>query len=321
MKKVVVIGGGTGISTLLKGIKTFSDEICAIVTMADDGGSSGILRKDLGILPPGDIRNCLVALANTEPIMEKLLNHRFSDGSIRGQNFGNILIAALVEIYGSFDIALSHLEEILRITGKVIPVTLKNIHLVAEFENGNKCIGESIIPNVCLSQNTRIKKIDLFPLRPIANSKATEAIEKADTIILGPGSLYTSIIPNLVVKGIIESIKKSKAQKIYIQNIMTQKGETNNYTIKDHVKAIEEHSYKGMITHCIINTKKVENEKLNKYFSKNKTTYIEIRDEDERYLIENNIKIIKGNFIEDDSEYIRHSTSKIAQTLRDEMLL
>ncbi|RVU54594.1 gluconeogenesis factor YvcK family protein [Anaerosphaera multitolerans] len=320
-KKVVVIGGGTGISALLKGIKKYTSNITAIVTMTDDGGGSGILRKDLGMLPPGDVRNCLIALANTEPVMEKLLQYRFETGNLEGQNFGNLLIAALCEIYGSFDNALIELENVLRITGKVVPVTLDNVHLVAEFKNGDKCIGESTIPKMCASLGTSIEKMSLFPHIPSANEKAVAAILSADAVLFGPGSLYTSIIPNLIVKGIVEALKGTRAQKIYISNVMTQRGETDDFTLRMHVEALEKHGYEGMFDICMANNYSPRKMLLESYFELDDSSIIEVDKKDIDFLKERSIELIEGDFLENDHHYIRHSGEKIGAVLRKHSIL
>ncbi|CDZ75532.2 Hypothetical protein ING2D1G_1395 [Peptoniphilus sp. ING2-D1G] len=315
-----MIGGGTGISTIIKGIKKYNSNISAIVSMADDGGGSGILRDDLGMLPPGDVRNCLVALASTEGTMEKLLQYRFKNGTLKGQNFGNILIAALYEIYGGFDKALNELENVLSISGKVVPVTYENIHLVAEFENEDKCIGESIIPKMAYKLDTKIKRIGFFPATPLANRDALKAIEEADLIILGPGSLYTSVIPNLLVKGILESIVKSDAKKIYIQNIMTELGETLDFKVRDHIKALIAHSCDGIVDAVLINDEEVSENMKHKYIQTSKSTEIKIEDEDFDYLKENNIEVIRGNFLQEGIS-VRHDGEKIALVLKKFSLL
>ncbi len=320
MKKVAIIGGGTGISTIIKGIKKHNSNISAIVSMADDGGGSGILRNDLGMLPPGDVRNCLVALASTEGTMEKLLQYRFKNGTLKGQNFGNILIAALYEIYGGFDKALNELENVLSISGKVVPVTYENIHLVAEFENEDKCIGESIIPNMAYKLDTKIKKIGLFPKTPSANKDALKVIEEADLIILGPGSLYTSIIPNLLVRGIPEAIMKSEAKKIYIQNIMTELGETLDFAVKDHIRAIIDHSCEGILDAVLINNAEVSEDMKHKYIQVSKSTEIKLEEADFEYLKENNIEIISGDFLQEEIS-VRHDGEKIALVLKKLSLL
>lgn len=321
MKKVVTIGGGTGTSSLLRGLKNYTNNLTAIVAVSDDGGGSGILRRDMGILPPGDIRNCLSALANTEPTMEKLLEYRFNSGNLEGQNFGNILIAALCDIYGGFDVALDEISTVLNITGKVLPVTLENIHLVAEFENKEKCIGESIIPKMSYKLQTKIERISIFPETPKANKKALDDISEADLIIFGPGSLYTSIIPNLVVCGIPDAIKNSKATKIYVPNIMTQKGETIGYSVLDHIRAIEEHSYFGIFDYVLMNEELVSENLLNIYNEKDKTTQILITNSEKDELEDRGIKVVKGDFLLQNSNRIRHSGDKISKTLKNLQLL
>lgn len=317
-EKVVVIGGGTGISAILRGVKKYSKNISAIVAMTDDGGGSGMLRDDLGMLPPGDVRNCLVALANTEPAMEKLFQYRFDAGSLEGQNFGNIFIAALNNIYGNFDSALREIGNVLKITGRVIPVTLDNVHLVAKFANGDKCLGESIIPKMSYKLDTEILEVSLFPEIPKANKKAIDAILKADKILLGPGSLYTSIIPNLVVEGISQALYDTKAEKIYIANAMTQRGETNNYSIRDHILAIEKHSFKNILNTCLINDHEISKDILDKYLDKDKSKRIELTKRDIDFLNKRNIKLVVDDFIEEVDGFVRHSGEKVARRVINE---
>ena len=230
----MAIGGGTGLSTMLRGLKRHTNNLTAIVTVADDGGGSGVLRQELGMPPPGDIRNCLEALANVEPLMSELLHYRFTEGSLRGQSFGNLFLAALNGISGSFDQAVSRMSQVLAITGTVLPVTTANVQLEAEFENGARVLGESKIFYCKKREDCRIRRVRLLPERPPALAPAIAAIEEADMILLGPGSLYTSIIPNLLVDGIAEAILRSDALKIYIANVMTQEGETEGYSNSDH---------------------------------------------------------------------------------------
>lgn len=221
---VVAIGGGTGLSTMLRGLKKFTNNITAIVTVADDGGGSGVLRDELNMPPPGDIRNCLQALANIEPTMASLLNYRFCDGSLAGQSFGNLFLAALNGMSSSFDEAVMKMSEVLAITGRVLPVSNENIHLLAEFDDGSEVVGESSIAMHKSVHKRNIRRIRLIPDRPVALPDSIRAIETADLIVLGPGSLYTSIIPNLLTEGITEAIAFSDAVKIYVMNIMTQDG-------------------------------------------------------------------------------------------------
>lgn len=252
--RVVAIGGGTGLSTLLRGLKLYTKHITAIVTMADDGGGSGMLRRDLGMLPPGDIRNCLEALANCEPVMSQLMHYRFTDGTLAGQSFGNLFLAALDGIMPSFEAAVSSLSTVLAITGRVLPVTDENIRLEATFENGASVTGESHIAAAKKEQHCRIAQIRLQPEHPKALPAALAAISEADMIVLAPGSLYTSIIPNLLVDGIVDTILRSDALKVCVCNVMTQPGETEGYTVSDHIRAIYQHSVPDLFRLCLVNS-------------------------------------------------------------------
>ena len=235
--KVAVIGGGHGLSNMLRGLKQYTENISAIVTVADDGGGSGMLRQDLGMPPPGDIRSCMEALANTEPVMRELLHYRFTEGSLAGQSFGNLFLAALNGI-----------------SGRVLPVTTADVQLEAEFENGATVVGESKIFYCKKQEDCRIRQVRLIPSRPKALPEAVSAIADADMIVLGPGSLYTSIIPNLLVDGIVKAIRESDALKVYVCNVMTQEGETEGYTVSDHIAAIFAHSAQGLFRLCLTNS-------------------------------------------------------------------
>ena len=252
--RIAVIGGGHGLSNMLRGLKQYTENLAAIVTVADDGGGSGMLRQDLGMPPPGDIRNCMEALANTEPLMSELLHYRFTEGSLAGQSFGNLFLAALNGISGSFDEAVSRMSQVLAITGRVLPVTTADVQLEAEFENGASVVGESKIFYCKKKEDCRIRRVRLIPENPHALPEAMEAIRKADMIVLGPGSLYTSIIPNLLVDGIVEAIQSSKALKVYVCNVMTQEGETEGYTVSDHIAALFHHSAQGLFDLCLCNS-------------------------------------------------------------------
>ena len=231
---VTVIGGGHGLSVLLRGIKTATNNVSAVVTVADDGGSSGRLREELGIIPPGDLRNCLVALADTEPLMEKLFQHRFGgDSTLAGHSFGNLFIAAMNEVTGDMETALKESSKVLAVRGRVIPASKEHVRLDAVMTDGTVVEGESQIPEA----HKKIRRVRLFPESVQAVPAALEAIESADAIILGPGSLYTSIMPNLLVDGVADALKKSKAIKIYICNVLTQPGETDNYTAAQHANS------------------------------------------------------------------------------------
>lgn len=235
LMSMVTIGGGTGLSSLLKGLKDFSVRLTAIVTVTDDGGSSGRLRKELQILPPGDIRNCLVALSSSETLLSRLFQHRFSEGGeIEGHSFGNLFIAAMTEILGDFGGAVRAASKILAIKGQVIPVTNDNVQLKACFEDGSETIGETAI----CARHKRIQKISLMPETPFPNQEVLSAIEDANLVVMGPGSLYTSIIPNLLVPGVSDHLNACSSKIVYVCNVMTQLGETDNYDAADHVSAI-----------------------------------------------------------------------------------
>lgn len=250
---IVAIGGGTGLSTMLRGLKKYTKNLTAIVTVSDDGGGSGMLRRDIGMLPPGDIRHCMESLANTEPVMQQLLTYRFESGTLRGQCFGNLLLAALNGVTGSFDEAVRSMGQVLAISGTVIPVTTTDVRLTATFENGAYVVGESNIFGFKKQQDCRIDHVELLPAHPKALPDALDAIAAADLILLGPGSLYTSIIPNLLVDGVAEAIAASDAQKIYVCNIMTQDGETEGYTAADHLEALQRHGREGIVDLCLAN--------------------------------------------------------------------
>lgn len=250
---VVAIGGGTGLSTLLRGLKLYTKEITAIVTVADDGGGSGVLRQELGMLPPGDIRNCMESLAGCESMMSQLIHYRFTDGALAGQSFGNLLLAALNGILPSFEEAVEGLSRVLAITGRVLPVTTADVQLEAEFENGVRVTGESSIASSKRMQHCRIRRVKLVPEGAVALRSALDAIAAADLIVLGPGSLYTSIIPDLLVDGVVEAIRNSHALKVYVANVMTQIGETEGYTLSDHLRAMQQHTGVQLVDVCLAN--------------------------------------------------------------------
>ena len=263
--KVVAIGGGTGLSTMLRGLKLYTKQLTAIVTVADDGGGSGVLRQDLGMPPPGDIRHCMEALANVEPLMAQLLQYRFREGGLAGQSFGNLILAALNGIMPSFDQAVEGMSQVLAITGRILPVTNENVLLEAEFENGNTVLGESRICQFKKEQDCRIRRVRLLPENPPALQAAIEAIAEAEMIIFAPGSLYTSIIPNLLVDGIVDAVRRSDALKVYACNIMTEPGETEGYTVSDHVRALFHHSYPGLFNLCLTNSGSIPQGVLQRY--------------------------------------------------------
>lgn len=252
--RVVAIGGGTGLSTLLRGLKLYTRHITAVVAVTDDGGGSGELRRELGMLPPGDIRSCMEALANCEPMMSQLMHYRFTEGALAGQSFGNLFLAALDGIMPTFEDAVESLSEVLAITGRVLPVTNANVQLKALLEDGSSVIGESEIGPFKRSRGCRIASVDLVPGRPRALPAVISAIEEADMILLAPGSLYTSVIPNLLVDGVVDAIRRSGALKLYVCNIMTQPGETEGYTVADHLHALFKHTEADLFHLCLVNS-------------------------------------------------------------------
>ena len=312
--KIVVIGGGTGLSVLLRGLKEYTSNITAIVTVADDGGGSGILREDLGMLPPGDIRSCLLALANTEPAMEKLLQHRFKDGKLKGQNFGNLFIAAMNEIHGNFEVAIKEMSNVLAVTGKVLPMTLEDVKLFARLKNGIVIEGESNIPEKNKEIGSQIEDVFIKPKKVYPLKEAIEAINEADCIVLGPGSLYTSVIPNLLVREIVKLIENSKAIRIYIPNVMTQPGETDNYSVLNHTEAIIKHAKKEIIDYIITNIEDIPDDTLKKYYDDGAKPVI-ITEQEEKILNEMNIKVIKDTLIDVKKNYIRHDAVKLSQII------
>jgi uncharacterized cofD-like protein len=248
--RIAVVGGGTGLSTVLRGLKSYTTNLSAIVTVTDDGGSSGRLRQELGVLPPGDIRNCLVALADSESMMTDLFQYRFHDGNgLSGHSFGNLFIAAMCGIAGNFDQAIKESSRVLAIKGRVLPATLANVALEAELEDGSIVRGESTISR----STARIKNVRLVPPECEGLPEAIEAIESADAIILGPGSLYTSVMPNLLVNGIAEAIVRSRGVKVYICNIMTQPGETDGMSASEHVRALVNATRLRLMDYALVN--------------------------------------------------------------------
>lgn len=251
--RIAAIGGGTGLSSMLRGLKSQSDNITAIVTVTDDGGGSGILRRELKMPPPGDIRNCIQALANAEPAMQAMMNYRFHEGSLAGQSLGNLLLAALNDMSPTFDAAVTALSQVLAITGRVLPVTNEDLVLEAMFSDGALIRGETTITDYKRGTDALIERVMLDPARPPALPEVLDAIAQADMIVLGPGSLYTSVIPNLLTVGVSEAIQASKAVKVYVMNVMTQDGETEGYTAADHIRALFKHGGDGLFRYTLIN--------------------------------------------------------------------
>lgn len=266
--RIVVIGGGTGLSVLLRGLKQEPVHITAIVTVADDGGSSGRLREELDMLPPGDIRNVLTALADTEPLMEKVMQYRFSTGTgLAGHNLGNLLLAAMNEITGDFVTAVKKLSGVLAVRGDVLPASIQSIALKAEMVDGSIVSGESQIPLA----GKQIRRVYLDPADVVPLTEAVTAIAEADAILIGPGSLYTSILPNLLVRGLFEEIKRSPGHKFYICNVMTQPGETDEFTASKHVEVMYEHVDGPFLDTIIVNSAEIPLDVQEKYAEKGAT--------------------------------------------------
>jgi len=260
--RLVVIGGGSGLSVLLHGLKEFTSNITAVVTVADDGGSSGRLRSQFNIPPPGDIRNCLVALADAEPMMSDLFQFRFQEsGELEGHSFGNLFILAMLKVTGDFEKAIKESSKILAIRGRVVPSTLKRVSLLAHHADGTQTEGESNISKV----KSRVRRLYLKPAGCAATEAALEAIRNADGIVIGPGSLYTSILPNLLIEDLANAVAQTNVPKIYVCNVMTQPHETDGMSASDHVNALIEHSRPEIMSHVIVNTGLIPQNLLNRY--------------------------------------------------------
>ena len=305
-RKVVAIGGGTGLSTLLLGLKEYTENITAIVTVTDDGGGSGILRREFGILPPGDIRNCLLSLANTSDKMGQLLNYRFDSGSLQGQSFGNLFLLALNNISASFSDAVADMSQILAITGQVLPVSNENVALAATFADGSRVVGETSITEAKKERGLDIRSVSLIPEHVTALPQALEAIREADLIVLGPGSLYTSVIPNLLVGGIAEAVANSNALKLYVLNIMTQEGETERFSGADHVRALLAHG--GSVDVCLYNTREIPDKLAARYMPEDSEP-LRPNTEDFRNL---GVRLFGGDMLSRNGQLARHDPLLLA---------
>lgn len=310
VKKVVACGGGTGLSTILRGLKEYPFYPVAIVTVTDDGGSSGKLREELGIPPPGDLRNCIIALSESEEFLKDLFQYRFKEGeTLQGHSIGNLIIAGSIKLKDSLIYGITKLEETLNLSGKVLPVSESIITLRGEFEDGEVALGETNIRN----RSKKIKKISLEPFYAKPAFEVLYEIETSELIIIGPGSLYTSIIPPLLFPAVVESIKKSKAKKVYILNLMTEKGETDDFTASMHVQKIYEYTGENIFDYIIVNNGKIGEYYLDKY--KKVGSYpVEV---DEENLKKLGLKIIKDNLVAVENGYLRHNYLKIRDLLKD----
>lgn len=308
--EVVAIGGGTGLSTMLRGLKYYTGNLTAIVTVGDDGGGSGTLREEMKMLPPGDIRNCLVALANTDALMEELMQYRFSEGTLKGQSFGNLFIAAMDGMSDNFEEAVSKMSDVLAVTGKVLPVTLEDLRLEATFQDGTKIKGESVIGHSATAGN-RIVKMEISPSDAKAPLNVIDSIEDAKAVIMGPGSLFTSVIPNILIKDVSEKLKETDAIKIYVCNIMTQPGETDGFKASDHFNTILSHADLGHIDYIIVNNKDIDREILKKY-KKMGSTPVAV---DYKALEKTGAKVISADIVNTEKGKIRHDPEKLANVL------
>ena len=307
--RIVAVGGGTGLSMLLSGAKNITNNLTAIVSVGDDGGSSGRLREEMGILPPVDIRHCITALADDEDLVNKLFKYRFTNGEgLEGHSFGNLFLTALYDITGDMVSAVRASSRVLSIRGRVLPATLDDMKLVAEMEDGRIIHGESTIPEA----HGKIKRLFTEPANCKALPDVIQAIRDAELIILGPGRLYTSVIPNLLVKEISEEIIKSKAKKIYVCNIMTQPGETDNYTVSDHLKALIQHAGSNKIVDAVLVNDYLPDNLAGKY--QEAGSYPVKLDVPEVKKL--GIKIFAKKLIQDSREgLVRHSSTRVARAV------
>jgi uncharacterized cofD-like protein len=308
LPKVVIIGGGTGLSVLLRGLKQFPLDITAIVTVADDGGSSGRLRNELNIPPPGDIRNVLAALSDVEPLVEELFQHRFNKGNnLIGHSLGNLILAAMTNITGDFVHAIKEMSTVLNVRGKVLPAANTSVILNAEMEDGTIVSGESKIP----FSGKKIKRVFLSPddIEPLPET--LDVIREADLIIIGPGSLYTSILPNLLVPKIGEEVCKAKAKKVYICNVMTQAGETLNFSASDHVKALYDHMRCTFMNTILVNEEEIPDH-IKSLYEEELAKPVHFDIEALKLL---GLEVITDKIVSYEKNVIRHDTNKVAKLL------
>jgi uncharacterized cofD-like protein len=308
--KMVVIGGGTGLSTLLRGLKVYSANITAIVTVADDGGSSGRLRREIGVLPPGDIRNCLAALADEEKLLTELFQYRFRAGDgLVGHSFGNLFLTAMSEITGDLEQAIAASSQVLAVRGRVLPATLSDVRLWAELADGRRIEGESSITEAGGS----IVKIGCLPSHPPALPAALKAIQEADYIVIGPGSLYTSVIPNLLVPEIAEAIAQRDIPRIYVCNIMTQPGETQGYSVADHIRAIDAACGRPLFNAVLVHRKVPSAQSLIRYAQENSHPVFL----DREAVGQLGRRIVLANVMDEDEHtgYVRHNPQRLARVL------
>lgn len=322
MKKIVTIGGGTGSFTLLSGLKKYPIELSAIVSMADDGGSTGVLRDELGVLPPGDVRQCLVALSDSSEMLRALMNYRFEDGGLSGHSFGNLFLSALEKVTGSFSLGVAEAAKILNVKGEVIPVTNIDTNLFLKLKNNGLLQGENEINHNFEIQKRGVEKMYLLP-KAKANPRAIEKILSADLIVIGPGNHYCAIIPNLLVSGIPEAIRKSKAKVVYNCNLVNKKGQTEGFMLDDYIDAVEKYIGKGRINFVTYNVGKPSKALLKKYeheselvnFNKDARKKRGYRVIQTNLLDSKEVHFSKGDKIAHTRSFIRHDTEKLGKVL------
>ena len=309
--KVVVIGGGTGLNSVLRGLKKYTDNITAIVTVSDYGSQKTESRQVLDTLPLDDIKESLVALSENEEVTEKLLNYKFKNGRLANLNFNDLYFTAMQDLYKDFTEAVKQSQNVFKITGKVLPVTMEEIKICAELEDGTVIESKDKIPEVINNKACKISRIFINPSNCKPASGVIEAIEEADAIVIGPGSLYTNVIPNLLVKGVAKAIKESKAFKIYVSNIMTEPGQTDNYSLSEHIKAINDHAGKGVIEYCIYDTGEIIPEYIRKYNLQGS----ELVEQDTSKVKVEGVSLIQRNLSQIENGYIRHNPDAIAASI------
>ncbi|MCC6149243.1 MAG: YvcK family protein [Planctomycetes bacterium] len=305
---IVAIGGGTGASGLLRGLKEHTDKLTAIVTVADDGGSSGRFRKEFGMLPPGDIRSCLAALSES-PLLEKLLQHRFDEGELKGHAFGNIFLAALTQVTGDFASAVKEANRVLSVRGRVLPATNVKISLVAEHADGTKTTGESLVGKV----EKPVTRLSIRPSDVKAAPEVVDAILGADLVVLGPGSLYTSVIPNLLIGDVLEALRNSHAVVGYVCNVMTQRGETSGFSASRHVRAILEHSTHDLLDFVLVSTSSIPAKLLATYAAEGSVPVAADMAELSKFA---GVRIIAAELAATDN-LVRHDSARLAEVLLD----
>ena len=308
---IVVIGGGKGLDSVLRGLKAYTNNITAIVTVSDYGEEANDSRKLLSTLPLDNIKNSISALAEDETLMDGLLNYKFTDGKLKSLSFGDIYLLAMKELYGDFTTSIEKTRNVLNMGGRVLPVTLDAIDICAELEDGTVIKKREDIPNVVSARKSKVSRIFITPSNSIPAPGVIEAIERADAIIIGPGSLYTNVIPNLLIKGVAKAIKENKGFKIYISNIMTEPGQTDEYSLSEHIKAIQDHAGKGVIEYCIYDTGEIIPEFIRRY-NKEGSDLVE---QDLSKAKELGVKLVQRNLSDIDGDRIRHNSDAIALSI------